>query len=101
MRVKLTKNTQTQSGATKIGKSRQHQAHRANLPRQLTSDVVPHSRDPVVSCANRSDGGLQTYSLVPLHLRGETPNRTDTPKYRMLEITRTSLIVIKLYRILP
>ena len=47
-RVKLTKNTQTQSAATKIGKNSattpQHQAHRVNLPRQLTPYVAQHSR---------------------------------------------------------
>ena len=86
-RVKLTKNTQTQSAATKIGASLattpQHQAHRVNLPRQLTPYVAPQSRTPVVSRANGSDGGLRTYSRVPLHLWGKTntnPNTNDTPK---------------------
>ena len=83
-RVKLTKNIQTQSAATKIGKSStttpQHQAHRVNLPRQLSPYVAPHSRTAAVSHANGSDGGLQTYSCVPLHLRGQTPNTPDTPK---------------------
>ena len=65
-RVKSTKNTQTQSAATKIGKSLattpQHQDHRVNLPRQLTPYVAPHSRTPAVSHSNGSDGGLRTYS---------------------------------------
>ena len=83
-RVKLTKNTQTQSAAIKIGKSSattpQHQAHRVNLPRQLTPYVAPHSRTPAVSRANGSDGGLRTYSRVPLHLRGRAPNTPNIPK---------------------
>ena len=83
-RVKLTKNTQTQSAATNIGKSSvttpQHQAHRVNLPRQLTPYVAPHSRTPAVSSANGSDGGLQTCSRVPLHLHGQAPSTSDIPK---------------------
>ena len=83
-RVKSKTNAQTQSAATKIGKSLvitpQHQALRVNLPRQLPPYVAPHSRTPIVSRANGSDGGLRAYSRVPLHLPGKTPDTTDTPK---------------------
>ena len=79
MRVKSTANTQT--AAVKIGKNLattpQHQAHRLNLPKPY---VAPHSQTPAVSRANGSRGGLRTYSGVPLHLRGNTPNTTDTTK---------------------
>ena len=73
-RVKLKTNTQTQSAAAKIGKNMatQHQAHRVNLPKQFAPYVAPHSRTPAVSRANGSNGGLRTYSHVPLHLRGIT-----------------------------
>ena len=30
-----------------------------------------------MSCANGDDGGLQTYSRIPLHLRGKTPGAAD------------------------
>ena len=77
-------NIQTQSDAFKIGKNlattSQHQAHRVNLPKQFTPYVAPHSRAPAISRPNGSSGGLQTYSREPLHLRGKTPNSTDTTK---------------------
>ena len=83
-RAKSTANTQTRSDAFKIGKNLattpQRQAHRVNLPKQFTPYLAPHSRIPVVSRANGSSGGLRTYSRVPLHLRGKTPNTTDTTK---------------------
>ena len=57
-RVKLTKTTQTQSAATKTGKSSaitpQHQAHRVNLSRQLTPYVVPHSQTPLFLAVMRA-----------------------------------------------
>ena len=103
-RVKSTANKQTQSAATKIGKNLtttpQHQAHRVNLPKQFTPDVAPHFRTPAVPRANRSSGGLRTYSRVPLHLRGKTPN-TTRPKHRMLEIIRSSPMATKLYQTQP
>ena len=83
-RVKSTANKQTQSAATEIGKnlatSPQHQAHRVNLSKQFTPYVAPHSRTPAVSRAKGSSGGLRTYSRVPLHLQGRTPNTTNTTK---------------------
>ena len=83
-RAKSTANTQTRSDAVKIGKylatTPQHQAHRVNLPKQFTPYVASHSRTSAVYRANRSSGGLQTYSRVPLHLRGKIPNTTDTTK---------------------
>ena len=100
-RVKLTKNTQTQSTATKIGKNSattpQHQAHRVYLPRQLTPYVAQHSRILALTGATAVCERIHmypyTYGVKPLiH-----PERL---KYRMLEIIRTSLIVTKLYRIL-
>ena len=39
--------------------------------------VAPHLRAPAVSRANRNDGGLRTYSRIPLHLRGKTPGAAD------------------------
>ena len=83
-RAEPTVNTQTRFNAVKICKNlattSQHQAHRVNLPKQFTPYVVPHSRAPTVSRANGSSGGLRTYSHVPLHLQGETPDLTDTTK---------------------
>ena len=83
----LTQNSdrkRAKSDAVKIGKNLattpQHQAHRVNLPKQFTPFVAPHSRTPAVSRAEGSSGGLRTYSRVPLHLRGKTPNTTDTTK---------------------
>ena len=77
-------NIQTQSNEGKIGKNlattSQLQAHRVNLLTQFTPYVAPHTRVPAVSRANGSSGGLRTYSRVPLHLRGQTPNSTDTTK---------------------
>ena len=58
----------------------QHNANRVNLPQQFTPYVAPHSQIPAVSRANGSDGGLRTYSRLPLHLRVETPNSNETIK---------------------
>ena len=82
--VKSKTNTQTQSAAIKIGKilaiTPQHQAHRLNLPRQLTPYIAQHLQTPAVSRANGTDDGLRMYSRIPLHLRGKTLNTTDKPK---------------------
>ena len=47
---KVKSKTNTQTAATYIGKSPaitpQHQAHRVNLPRQLTPYIAPHLRHP-------------------------------------------------------
>ena len=48
------------------------------LPNKSKAYVAPHSRAPAVSCANGNGGGLQTYSRIPLHLRGETPGAADS-----------------------
>ena len=46
----------------------------------LAPYVAPHSRTPAVSRANGSDGGLRTYSHVPLYLRGKISPTSDTRK---------------------
>ena len=38
----------------------------------------PHSRNPIVSRANGNGSGLQTYSCVPLHLRGSALDCSET-----------------------
>ena len=58
----------------------QQKAKRVKLPKQFKPYVAPHSRTPAVSRASGNDGGLQTYSRVPLHLRGQTSHTTDTLK---------------------
>ena len=65
---------------TNLATTSQHNANRANLPKQFTPYVAPHSRTPAVSRANRSSGGLRTYSRVPLHLRHKTPNSNKTTR---------------------
>ena len=75
-RVQSKTNTQTQSAAAKIGKNLATQTQ----PKQFTPYVAPHSRTPDVFLAKGSDGGLRTYSRVPLHFRSETPHTTDKPK---------------------
>ena len=76
--------TQTLSVAvqhgTNLATTSQHNANRVNLPQQFTPYVAPHSRIPVVSRANGSDGCLRMYSRVPLHLRVKTPNSNETIK---------------------
>ena len=83
-RAELTVKTQTPSDAVKNGTNLattlQRNANRVNLPKQFTPYVAPHSQTPAVCRANGSSGGLRTYSRVPLHLRGKTPNSTDTTK---------------------
>ena len=78
------KPTTTKSKATKHGTNLattpQQKAIRVKLPNKFKPYVAPHSRTPAVSRANGSDGGLRTYSRVPLHLRGKTPPTSDTRK---------------------
>ena len=50
---------------------------KVNLSNRDNTYVAPHSRAPAVSRANGNGGGLQTYSRIPLHLRGETPGAAD------------------------
>ena len=66
--------------STNLATSSQHNANRVNLPQRFTPYVAPHSRIPAISRANGSDGGLRTYSRVPLHLRVKTPNSNETIK---------------------
>ena len=59
----------------------------ATVPQQLDAKVklsdkdntylAPHLRAPAVSHANGNGGGLQTYSRIPLHLRGKIPGTAD------------------------
>ena len=59
----------------------------ATVPQQLDDKVklsnkdktyiVAHLRAPAVSRANGNGGGLQTYSRIPLHLRGKTSGAAD------------------------
>ena len=76
--------TQTRSVAVQHGTNSattsQNNANRVNLPQQFTPYVAPHSRIPAISRANGSDGGLRTYSCIPLHLRVKTPNTNETIK---------------------
>ena len=76
--------TQTRSVAVQHGTNSattsQNNANRVNLPQQFTPYVAPHSRIPAISRANGSDGGLRTYSRIPLHLRVKTPNTNETIK---------------------
>ena len=74
-----TRSVEVQHG-TNLATTSQHNANRVNLPQQFTPYVAPHSRIPAVSRADRSDGGLRTYSRVPLHLRVKTPNSNKTIK---------------------
>ena len=83
------KPTTTKSQATKHGTNLattpQQKAMRVKLPNKFKSHVVPHSRTPAIFRANGSDGGLRTYSLVPLHLRGKTPPTSATRKQSNVE----------------
>ena len=83
------KPTTTKSKATKHGTTLattpQPKAIRVKLPNKFKHYVAPHSRTPAVSRANGSDGGLRTYSRVPLHLRGKTPPTSDTRKQSNVE----------------
>ena len=65
---------------TSLATTSHHNANRVNLPQQFTPYVALHSRIPAVSRAIWSDGGLRTYSRIPLHLRVETPNSNETIK---------------------
>ena len=44
---------------------------------QHNTYVAPRSRAPAVSRAIGNGGGLQTYSRIPLHLRGKAPGAAD------------------------
>ena len=78
------KQTTTKSKVTKhctnLATAPQQKAIRVKLPNKFKPYVAPHSQAPDVSCANGSDGGLRTYSRVPLHLRDKTPHTSDTRK---------------------
>ena len=50
---------------------------KVNLSNRDNTYVAPHSRAPAVSRAIGNGGGLQTYSRIPLHLRGKTPGAAD------------------------
>ena len=78
------KPTTTKSKATKHGTNLatapQQKTIRVKLPNKFKPYVAPHSRTLAVSRADGSDGGLRTYSRVPLLLRDETPPTSDTRK---------------------
>ena len=50
---------------------------KVNLSKRDNTYVAPHSRAPAVFRTNGNDGGLRTYSRIPLHLRGKTPGAAD------------------------
>ena len=79
VKPKTTKSKATKHG-TNLATTPQPKAIRVKLPNKFKPYVAPHSRTPTVSRANGSDGGLRTYSRVPLHLRGKTPPTNDTRK---------------------
>ena len=65
---------------TNLATAPQQKAIRVKLPNKFKPYVAPHSRTSAASHANGSDGGLRTYSRIPLHLRGETLPISDTRK---------------------
>ena len=83
--------TQTSNGTsvkTKKSTAVRSSSKFATVPQQLDGKVklsnrdntyiAPHSRAPAVSRSNGNGGGLQTYSRIPLHLRGKTSGAADT-----------------------
>ena len=50
---------------------------KVKLSKEDNTYIAPHSRASVVSRANGNDGGLRTYSRIPLHPRGKTPGAAD------------------------
>ena len=71
-------------------------SNRTSVKPTTTQSTVTHSRTPTVSHANRNDGGLQTYSRVPLHLGVKPLIQPICSNNRMLEIIRISPIATKL-----
>ena len=74
--VKKTQSTAVRSSA-KLATVPQQPDDKVKLPKKGKAYVAPHSRAPAVSRANGNRGGLQTYSRIPLHLRGKTPGAAD------------------------
>ena len=74
--VKKTQSTAVRS-STKLATVPQQLDDKVKLPNKGKAYVAPHSRAPAVSRANGNGGGLQTYSRIPLHLRGKTPGAAD------------------------
>ena len=75
----MTKSKATKHG-TNLATTPQQKGIRVNLPNKYKPYVAPHLRTPAVSRANGSNGGLRTYSRVPLHQRGKTPPTSATRK---------------------
>ena len=97
--------TQTESLTRKIGTSPPIALHpdttRARLPRPLTPYKAPHSRTPIVFCANGNSSGLRMYSPVPLHLKGNAIDGNKTKNRRMLAAVIIVPTAIKLNQIIP
>ena len=74
--VKKTKSTAVRS-STKLATVPQQLDDKVKLSNKDKTYIAPHSRAPAVSRANGNGGGLQTYSRIPLHLRGKTPSAAD------------------------
>ena len=75
--------------------------YRVSLPQQFTPYVAPHLRIPTVFRTNWSDGGLRTYSRVPLHLRVKTPNSNETIKPPNVQNNSNIAKATKLYQTQP
>ena len=75
-RVKTKKSTAVRSSQKSVTVPKQIDV-KVNLSNRDKTYVAPHSRAPAVSRANGNGGGLQTYSRIPLHLRGKTPGAAD------------------------
>ena len=75
-RVKTKKSTAVRSSQKSAAVPKQIDG-KVNLSNRDNTHVAPHSRAPAVSRANGNGGGLQTYSRIPLHLRGKTPGAAD------------------------
>ena len=75
-RVKTKKSTAVRSSQKSATVPKQLDV-KVNLSNRDNTYVAPHSRAPVVSRTNGNDGGLRTYSRIPLHLWGKTPGAAD------------------------
>ena len=74
--VKKTKSTAVRS-SSKLATVPQQLDDKVKLSNKDNTYIAPHSQAPAVSRANGNGGGLRTYSLIPLHLRGKTPGAAD------------------------
>ena len=74
--VKKTKSTAVRS-SSKLATVPQQLDDKVKLSNKDKTYIAPHSRAPAVSHPNGNGGGLRTYSRIPLHLRGKTPDAAD------------------------